>query len=203
MRKVHVLTFVTLDGVMQAPGGALEDTSGGFAHGGWLPPYFDEALGAEMGAEMGQPFDLLLGRRTYDIFASHWPKVTDESGAGINQATKYVATHRPLATDWNGTGVRLGADVPAAIRALKAGSGRDLQVHGSGDLIQTLLAHDLVDELWLKIFPVTLSTGRRLFAEGTRPGALALIASTITPAGVIVAKYRRDGALRHGEVPSP
>jgi dihydrofolate reductase len=150
MRKINVLTFVTMDGVMQAPGGPEEDTSGGFRHGGWLVGYFDEFLGQEMAKQMGQEFDLLLGRRTYDIFASHWPNVTDPSAAPINKATKYVATNRPFSTDWNKTSVRLEGDVAEAVRKLKSGSGREIQVHGSGTLIQTLLKNDLVDELWLK-----------------------------------------------------
>src|SRR5437667_4303869 len=137
MRKIYVLTFVTMDGVMQGPGAPEEDTSGGFRHGGWTVGYFDDAVGQEMGKEMGHQFDLLLGRRTYDIFASHWPRVT-EPGAdmGINKATKYVATNRPLATSWNGTAVRLEGNVADAIRKLKAESGPELQVHGSGTLIQ-------------------------------------------------------------------
>ena len=203
MRAIHVLTFVTLDGVMQAPGGRDEDTRGDFRFGGWLPPFFDDALGAEMGAQMALGSDLLLGRRTFDIFASHWPQVTGEEGAPINQARKFVATHRPLSTSWDGTAERLDGDTVAAIRALKATEGPDLQVHGSGDLIQTLLAHDLVDELWLKIFPVTVGTGLRLFAEGTRPASFAMVQSQVTPAGVVLARYRRDGSLQVGEVPAP
>ncbi len=202
MRKIYVLTFVTIDGVMQAPGGPDEDTSGDFRHGGWLPPYFDEALGQEMQIQMREKFDLLLGRRTYDIFASYWPHVTDGSGDGINSATKYVATHRPLGTTWTNT-VRIEGDVVQAIRTLKDGSGPQIQVHGSGGLIQTVLAHDLADELWLKIFPVTLGTGKRLFAEGTRPAAFELLESRPTARGVILARYARAGAVRIGAVPPP
>jgi dihydrofolate reductase len=198
MRKINVLTFLTLDGVMQAPGGPQEDSSGGFRHGGWSFGYFDEAVGQEMGRQMGQAFDLLLGRRTYDIFASHWPKVTDDFAAPINNATKYVATHRPLSTDWSKTAVRLEGDVVEAIRELKRGEGRELQVHGSGNLIQLLLANDLVDELWLKIFPVTLGSGRRLFAEGTNPRGWAVVESAVSPSGVILARYRPDGAVKSG-----
>jgi dihydrofolate reductase len=199
MRKINVLTFVSMDGVMQGPGGPEEDTREGFSRGGWTVGYFDEAVGQEMGQEMGHPFDLLLGRRTYDIFASHWPHVT-EPGAdlGINKATKYVATNRPLSTDWNGTAVRLEGDVAEAVRKLKAGAGPELQVHGSGALIQTLLARDLVDELWLKIFPVTLGSGRRLFAEGTCPAGFALVGTSASPSGVIIAKYRRAGDIKSG-----
>jgi dihydrofolate reductase len=196
MRKINVLTFMTLDGVMQAPGGPEEDTSGGFRHGGWSFGYFDEALGKEMGKQMGEKFDLLLGRRTYDIFASHWPKQTDAFAAPINNATKYVATNRPLTKDWNT--VRLEGDVADAIRKLKAGSGPQLQVHGSGSLIQTLLKNDLCDELWLKTFPVTLGTGRRLFADGTTLAGFELVESSASPSGVILAKYRRGGAVKFG-----
>ena len=151
MRNICVLTFVSMDGVMQGPGAPEEDTSGGFRHGGWTVGYFDAFVGEEMNKEMGHPFDLLLGRRTYDIFASHWPKVT-EPGAdlGINKASKYVATNQPLSTNWNGTATRLEGDIVEAVRKLKAGSGPELQVHGSSTLIQTLLENDLVDELWLK-----------------------------------------------------
>jgi len=136
MRQINVLTFLSLDGVMQGPGAPEEDRSGGFSRGGWSVGYFDDAVGQEMGKEMGRPFDLLLGRRTYDIFASHWPRVT-EPGAdmGINKARKYVATNRPLSTSWEGTAVRLDGDVADAVRKLKAGSGPELQVHGSGTLM--------------------------------------------------------------------
>ena len=196
MRKIYVLTFVTLDGVMQAPGGPEEDTSNGFRHGGWLAPYFDDAGGAEMGRQMGHDFDMLLGRHTYDIFASYWPQHTGPVGDPINQAKKYVATHRPLDTDWSGTAARLEGDVAQAIRKLKQGSGPELQVHGSRVLIQTLLEHDLVDELWLKIFPVTLGYGVKLFEGGTRPAAFQTIESFTTPSGVIFARYRRAGDVK-------
>jgi dihydrofolate reductase len=199
MRNIHVLTFMSMDGVMQGPGGPEEDTSGGFRHGGWSVGYFDDVVGQEMTKEMGRPFDLLLGRRTYDIFASHWPKVTDPGAdLGINKARKYVATARALSTNWNETATRLEGDVADAIRRLKAGSGPELQVHGSGALIQTLLEHDLVDELWLKIFPVTIGSGRKLFAGGTRPAGFALVESIVSPAGVIIAKYRRAGDIKSG-----
>lgn len=204
MRQINVLTFLSLDGVMQGPGAPEEDRSGGFSRGGWSVGYFDDAVGQEMGKEMGRPFDLLLGRRTYDIFASHWPRVT-EPGAdmGINKSKKFVATNRPLTTGWNGTAVRLEGDVAEAVRKLKAGSGPELQVHGSGTLIQTLLAADLVDELWLKIFPVTIGSGRRLFAEGTRYAGFALVETSASPSGVIVAKYRRAGDVKAGSFALP
>jgi dihydrofolate reductase len=204
MRNICVLTFLSMDGVMQGPGGPEEDTSGGFQHGGWTVGYFDDFLGREMAEEMGHEFDLLLGRRTYDIFASHWPHVT-EPGAdlGINKATKYVATHGPLSTNWNNTAVRLQGDVAEAIRKLKGESGPELQVHGSGTLIQTLLKSDLVDQLWLKIFPVTIGTGRKLFAEGTRLAGFALVESVTSPSGVIVAKYKRAGDVKSGSFARP
>jgi len=196
MRKINVLTFVTMDGVMQGPGGPEEDTSNGFNRGGWSVGYFDEAVGKEMGKQMGEKFDLLLGRRTYEIFKSFWPQQKDPTGDAINGATKYVATNRPVGTDWNT--VRLEGDVADAIRKLKAGSGPQLQVHGSATLIQTLLKADLVDELWLKIFPVTVGTGRRLFAEGTAYAGFELIESSASPSGVILAKYRRAGDVKSG-----
>jgi len=196
MRKINVLTFMTMDGVMQGPGGPEEDTSNGFNRGGWSVGYFDEAVGQEMGKQMGQKFDLLLGRRTYEIFKSFWPQQKDPTGDAINGATKYVATNRPVGTDWNT--VRLEGDVADAIRKLKAGSGPQLQVHGSATLIQTLLKADLVDELWLKIFPVTVGTGRRLFAEGTAYAGFELIESSASPSGVILAKYRRAGDVKSG-----
>ena len=204
MRNVNVLTFVSMDGVMQGPGAPEEDTSGGFRHGGWTVGYFDDFLGREMGHEMGRPFSLLLGRRTYDIFASHWPQVT-EAGAdlGINRAAKYVATHRPLSTDWNKTALRLEGHAAEAVRKLKAESGPELQVHGSCTLIQTLLENDLVDELWLKIFPVTIGSGRKLFAEGTRYAGFALVESSTSPSGVIVAKYKRAGEVKSGSFARP
>lgn len=197
MRRINVLTFLTMDGIMQAPGGPDEDASGGFRHGGWSVGYFDEVVGQEMAKEMGHGFDLLLGRRTYDIFASHWPHVKDPGADLINDATKYVATNRPIPNDWKNT-VRLEDDAVGAIRKLKEGSGPELQVHGSGTLIQTLLAHDLVDELWLKIFPVTIGSGRRLFAEGTAYAGFELVETGASPSGVIIAKYRRAGEVKSG-----
>src|SRR6266516_7631363 len=189
MRKIYVLTFVSMDGVMQGPGGPEEDTSGGFHHGGWTVGYFDDFVAQEMGKEMGHKFDLLLGRRTYDIFASYWPHVNESGADLINNATKYVATHRPLTTDWKKT-VRLEGDVVEAIRKLKKESGPEIQVHGSGTLIQTLLKHDLVDEFWLKIFPVTIGMGKRLFDKGTIPSSYTLVESKSSPCGVIIATFK-------------
>jgi dihydrofolate reductase len=196
MRKLVVLSFVSMDGVMQAPGGPEEDVSGGFKYGGWTVPYFDDFMGKVMEEQMGRPFDLLLGRRTYEIFASYWPYHKDED-MGINQATKYVASRHPMQFSWKRS-VQLQGDAAKAVADLKAQDGPDIQVHGSGNLVQTLLKHDLVDELWLKIYPVTLGPGKRLFADGTVPVAFKLIDSKVSPKGVIIANYRRDGQVETG-----
>ncbi|MGZ3666423.1 MAG: dihydrofolate reductase family protein [Ktedonobacterales bacterium] len=196
MRKLVVLSFVTLDGVMQAPGGPEEDPTGGFTHGGWTVPYFDDFLGETMAEQMGKPFDVLLGRKTYELFAAYWPHHKDE-GPGLNNATKYVASHRPMEFTWERS-VLLNGDVVNEVKELKAQDGPDLQVHGSGNLIQTLLKHDLVDELWLKIFPITLGTGKRLFAEGTTPAAFSMREAKTSPLGVIVASYERAGDVKTG-----
>ena len=196
MRKIIVLTFVTMDGVMQAPGGPSEDPSGGFTLGGWTVPYFDEFLGQVMTEQMDRPFDLLLGRKTFEIFASYWPDHPEE-GAGINQAVKYVASNTLTRHTWEKT-VFLKGDVPGEIEQLKAQAGPDLQVHGSSQLIQTLLQHDLVDELWLKIFPVTLGTGKRLFGQGAIPAAYTLVEAKSSPAGVMIATFKRAGEVKTG-----
>ncbi|MDY9926116.1 dihydrofolate reductase family protein [Methanosarcina sp.] len=196
MRKIVVLSFITLDGIIQAPGGPEEDTSGGFRYGGWTVPYFDEFLGKIMDEHMNKPSDLLLGRKTYEIFASYWPHHKDE-WPGINKATKYVASHGDMRFKWDKS-VLLQGDVVEAIKKLKAQDGPDLQVYGSGNLIQTLLKHDLVDELWLKIFPVTLGSGKRLFAEGTIPAAFKLVDSKVSTSGVIIANYERAGEVKTG-----
>jgi len=200
MRKIIVLTFISLDGVMQGPGGPDEDRSGGFKYGGWTFPYFDESSGKLMGEQMGHPFDLLLGKKTYDIFASYWPKQdpTQNPVAGpFNKATKYVVSDAPLDIAWENS-VLIQNNVVDEIKRLKASDGPELQVHGSGNMIQTLLKHDLVDELWLKFFPVTLGSGKRLFVDGTIPAAWELTSSTITPTGVIFANYKRAGEVKTG-----
>lgn len=181
---------------MQGPGGPTEDTSGGFQYGGWTVPYFDEFLGQVMAEQMAKPFDLLLGRKTFEIFASYWPQHEVE-WPGINQATKYVASNTLSAHEWSNS-VFLNGDVPGEIEKLKGEQGPDLQVHGSGELIQTLLKHDLVDEFWLKIFPVTLGTGKRLFGQGTIPAAYTLVDSKTSPGGVIVATLKRAGEVKTG-----
>ena len=196
MRKIIVLTFVTLDGVMQAPGGPHEDTSGSFKYGGWVVPHFDERSGAIMHEQMTGPLDLLLGRTTYEIFASYWP--THESEwPGINSATKYVVSDTRTDPLWDNT-VFIKDNVVEEIRGLKQQDGLDLHVYGSSQLLQTLLKHDLVDKLWLKIFPLTLGTGKRLFREGTIPAAFQLTHAEPTPSGVIVASYERAGDVKTG-----
>jgi dihydrofolate reductase len=202
MRKLIVLSFITLDGVMQAPGGPEEDPSGNFKFGGWSFGYFDDAAGRVMAEQLGHPFDLLLGRRTYDIFASYFPQADDETARAINKAKKYVVTNGPVSQDWEGT-IRISGVVVDQIKKMKAGSGPEVQVHGSGNLIQTLLKHDLVDELWLKTFPVVLGTGKRLFADGAVPTSWRLLKSQVTPSGVVVASYARDGEVKTGSFASP
>jgi dihydrofolate reductase len=195
MRKIIVLSFITLDGVMQAPGGPDEDTSSGFEYGGWTAPYFDEASGKAMEKQM-QPADLLLGRKTFDIFAGYWPEHAD-NWAGINDVTKYVMSNTIETSEWQNSVVLKSL---ADIEALKNSEGSDLQVHGSGELIQLLLKNDLVDELWLKIFPLTLGEGKRLFGSGTIPAAFTLTESAVTPSGVIFANYTRAGEVKTGTV---
>jgi dihydrofolate reductase len=198
MRKIVVLSFISLDGVMQAPGGPEEDTSGDFKYGGWTAPFFDEFSGKIMNEQMSMPFDLLLGRKTYDIFANYWPKQTGEVPAGVfNKATKYVVSGSSPELTWENSELIEG-DVAAKLKELKNGDGPMLQVHGSGNMIQTLLKEDLVDELWLKIFPVTLGNGKRLFAEGTMPAAFELTDSKTSPSGVILASYKRSGEVKTG-----
>lgn len=198
MRRIIVLSFISLDGVMQAPGGPDEDTSGGFKYGGWTAPYFyeaDEAAGEFMQKQM-QPADLLLGRKTFEIFASYWPAHAD-FWPGINDVTKYAMSNTIDRSDWNNSVFLKTVD---DIKKLKDSEGSDIQVHGSGNLVQTLLKHDLVDELWLKIFPITLGTGKLLFGEGTIPAAFTLTDSLVTPNGVIFANYKRAGAVRTGTI---
>jgi dihydrofolate reductase len=200
MRKLVVLSFITLDGVMQAPGGPEEDPTGGFQYGGWVAGYFDDFLGQIMDRQMNKPFDLLLGRKTYEIFAAHWPFVksdNDPIAAGINNAKKYVASKTLNRTDWANSEILRG-DVSRAVAGLKEQDGPEIQVHGSGNLIQTLLRNDLVDEILLKIFPITLGPGKRLFAEGTIPAGFKLLESAGSPSGVIVASYARAGEVKTG-----
>src|SRR6266545_6996516 len=197
MRKLIVLEYITLDGVIQAAGGSQEDTLEGFKYGGWQGPYFDEFLGKVMEEQMKQPFSLLLGRKTYDIFAGVWPH-HETAWPGVNAATKYVASHdASLKLDWSNS-VLLTGNVAEEVKKLKTQSGPELQLYGSSNLIQTLLKHDLVDELWLKIFPITLGGGKRLFAEGAMPVGFKLLESMVSPSGVIVASYVRSGDVKTG-----
>ncbi len=197
MRKIILLSFLTLDGVMQAPGGPDEDTSGDFAYGGWITPFFDDAAGKAMEKQM-RPADLLLGRRTFDIFAAYWPS-RDSEWPGINEVTKYAVSTTLDRSDWQNTEILRNVD---DIKALRNSNGADIQVHGSGELAQTLLMHDLVDELWLKFFPLTLGTGKRLFGDGTIPATFTLQSSIVTPSGVVFANYERAGGVETGTVGS-
>lgn len=195
MRKIIVIEFITLDGVMQAPGGSKEDTAEGFKYGGWLGPYFDEFSGKVMEKQM-KSADLLLGRITFEIFAGYWPE-HEKGWPGINDVTKFVLSKTRNKSDWkNSVFLKSLAD----IKKLKNSKGSDIQVWGSSKLIQTLLQHDLVDELWLKIFPITLGSGKRLFAEGTIPAAFKLTNSKVSPSGIIIANYRRAGKVKTGTV---
>ena len=195
MRKIIVLSFITLDGVMQSPGGPEEDTSEGFKYGGWTVPYFDDVAGKVMEKQM-KPADLLLGRKTFKIFASYWPEHAD-IWAGINDVTKYVLSNTMDTSDWRNSVFLKDVE---GIKKLKSSKGSDIQVHGSGQLIQLLLKNDLVDELWLKTFPVTLGGGKKLFGDGTNPAAFTLTESLATPTGVIVANYKRAGKVETGTV---
>jgi dihydrofolate reductase len=193
MRKLIVSTFLTLDGVMQAPGGPGEDDDLGFAHGGWSVTYWDERMGEVMDAAMSVPFDLVLGRRTYDIFAAHWPHASEEDGAKpLNEATKYVASRGRPHLEWDRS-VLIEGDVAQGIAALKQEDGPELQVHGSGNLVQTLLRHDLVDEFRLWVFPLVLGSGKRLFADGTVPAGLRLVDSVVSTTGVVMGTYEPAG----------
>jgi dihydrofolate reductase len=196
MRKIINITMVTLDGVMQAPGGPKEDTSGGFKYGGWAVPYFDDFASKVLSEQMKPPFELLLGRKTYEIFASYWPHHSEE-WPGINEAKKYVASHEDKKFDWQNSFLLKG-DVVEAVKKLKTQDGPALQVWCSGNLVQTLMKYDLVDEFWLKIFPITLGKGKRLFTEGTVPTAFALLDAKISPKGVILASYSHAGKVRTG-----
>jgi dihydrofolate reductase len=198
MRKLIVSTFLTLDGVMQAPGGPGEDDSDGFAHGGWSVNYWDERMGEVMGEAMSTGFDLVLGRKTYDIFAAHWPHASEEDGAKpLNDATKYVASRSRPELGWSNS-VLIEGDVAQGVAALKQEDGPELQVHGSGDLIQTLLRHDLVDEYRLLIFPLVIGSGKRLFSEGTVPAGLKLLDSTVSTTGVVIGTYEPAGEIVAG-----
>ncbi len=193
MRKVVVLEHISLDGVIQAPGGPDEDTSGGFAHGGWIGPYSDEILGTLLRRQMNLPFDLLLGRITFDIWAPYWPHHAD-AWSGVNTATKYVASNTITSSEWQPS-VFLNGDVAEKVAKIKQQQGPDLHVWGSGNLIQTLIKHDLVDVFWLMMYPITLGSGKRLFADGTIPAAFKVTESKVTSNGIIIVNYERAGAI--------
>jgi dihydrofolate reductase len=182
---------------MQAPGGSKEDTAEGFKYGGWMGPYFDKVGGQEMDKQMKKTYALLLGRITYDIFAGYWPQNTEKGWPQVNKITKYVVSKTLKNPTWENTVVI--QDIKE-LKELKNSNGPDLQVYGSGNLAQTLMEHDLVDEFWLKIFPITLGTGKRLFEKGTIPAALKLFKSQVTPSGVIIAYYKRDGEVKTQDI---
>ncbi len=198
MRELLVTTFLTLDGVMQAPGGPGEDDSGGFAQAGWSVNHWDEQMGQVMGEAMSAPFDLVLGRTTYDIFAAYWPNASDEDGAKpLNDATKYVASRGHPTLEWSGS-VLIEGDAADGVAALKEEDGPQLQVHGSGNLIQTLMRHNLVDRYRLWVFPLVIGSGKRLFSEGTVPAGLKLVDSTVSTTGVVIGTYEPAGRIVTG-----
>ena len=202
MTTIVIDTFLTLDGVLQAPGGPTEDPESGFTHGGWQVPLFDEAVGEFVTEGMAKTEGLLLGRRTYEIFAAYWPRVGKDHPDGdigntINRVPKYVASRTLTAVEWQNSTL-LGDDVPGAVAKLREQPGGEIHVIGSGNLAQTLIRHDLVDEYRLIVFPVLLGTGKRLFAEGTVPAALNLVESRTTPSGVVICVYRRAGEVTYG-----
>jgi dihydrofolate reductase len=198
MRKVIVLEFITLDGVIQAGGGPDEDTSGGFKYGGWQTPYSDDVLGTVMKKQMGMPFDLLLGRKTFEIWEPYWPKHAD-IWPGASTATKYVASNTITSSEWQPS-VFLGGDIAEKVSQLKQQEGPDLHVYGSANLVQTLMKHDLVDEFWLKIYPLTLGSGKRLFVDGTIPAAFKVTESQVSSTGIILVNYKRAGAVTTNSV---
>lgn len=195
MRKITVLSFITLDGVMQAPGGPEEDTSGGFNYGGWTAPYQDEVSGQLMQKQM-EPADLLLGRKTFEIFAGYWPEHADY-WPGVNEVTKYVISNTMNKSDWKNSVFLTSV---ADIENLKNSDGPDLKIWGSSELVQLLLKHDLVDEFWLNIHPVLLGKGKKLFSNDAIPGAFTLVESVVSPSGVIMANYKRAGDVKTGTV---
>jgi len=193
MRKIIVLEHITLDGVIQAPGGPDEDPSGGFAYGGWIASYSDETLGTLLRRQMNLPFDLLLGRTTFEIWEPYWPQHPD-IWPNVNAATKYVASHTRSASAWQPS-MFLNGEIAEQVDQIKQQPGPDLHVWGSGNLLQTLIQHDLVDAFWLMIYPLTLGRGKRLFAEGTLPMTFKVTESQVTPQGIIVVNYERASVL--------
>ena len=198
MRRLIVQTFLTLDGVMQAPGGPGEDDEGGFKQGGWSVTYWDDQMGEVMGEATSKPFAMVLGRKTYDIMAAYWPTAPEDTGAKVfNDATKYVASRSPRKLDWNNSALIEG-DAAEGLATLKSEDGPELQVHGSGNLIQTLLRNNLVDEYRLWIFPVVIGSGNRLFADGTIPSGLKLVDSAVSTTGVVIGRYEPAGEIPIG-----
>ena len=198
MRKLIVSTFLTLDGVMQAPGGPGEDDEGGFAYGGWSVNYWDDRMGEVMEQATSRPFAMVLGRKTYDIMAAYWPNAPEEEGGRVfNEATKYVASRGRPTLDWSNS-VLIEPDAAAGMAALKTEDGPELQVHGSSNLIQTLLRHNLVDEYRLWVFPVVIGSGKRLFADGAIPAGLRLVDSTVSTTGVVIGTYEPAGEIVTG-----
>ena len=197
MRKLIVNTFISLDGVMQAPGGPEEDPSGGFEHGGWSFGYWDEQMGEAMGEFMGKPFDLVLGRKTYEIFAAHWPHSQEDGAAELNGATKHVASTTLSQLDWQNSHLIEG-DVVAGLRALKEQDGPELQVHGSATLLQTLIGAGVVDEFRVWVFPLVLGKGKRLFGDGAVPEGLELVDAKVSSTGVIMTTYRTGAEIKSG-----
>ena len=196
MRKIVVLEHISLDGVIQAPGGPDEDTSGGFAYGGWISPHSDAVLGTALRKQMNSPFDLLLGRTTFEIWEPYWPQHAD-AWPTVNTATKYVASNTRTSSGWQPS-VFLNGNVAEKVAEIKQQQGPDLNVWGSGNLMQTLIKHDLVDGFWLMIYPITLGSGKRLFADGTVPAVFKVTESQVTPNGVIIVNYERAGAVTTG-----
>lgn len=196
MRKVTVLEHISLDGVIQAPGGPDEDTSDGFAYGGWISQYSDPVLGKLLRRQMNMPFDLLVGRKTFEIWAPYWPHHAD-IWPGVNAATKYVASNTLTSHPWQPS-VFLNGDIAEKVAKIKQQPGPDLHVWGSSNLLQTLIRHDLVDNFWLMIYPISLGSGKRLFAGGTLPAAFKITESAVTAIGVIVVNYERAGAVTTG-----
>jgi dihydrofolate reductase len=196
MRKIIVLEHISLDGVIQGPGGPEEDTSGGFAYGGWAGHYADEIGGTALRKKMNMPFDLLLGRKTFDIWEPYWPKHAD-AWPNVNTATKYIVSNTRTSSEWQPS-VFLSGDVTDKVAKIKQQPGPDLNVWGSGDLLQTLIKHDLVDTFWLMIYPITLGSGKRLFADGTIPAAFKVTESIVSSTGVIFMTYERAGAITTG-----
>jgi len=196
MRKIIALEHISLDGVIQAPGGPDEDTSDGFTHGGWIAGYSNESLGTALRKQMNSEFDLLVGRTTFEIWEPYWPQHA-EVWPNVNTATKYIASQTRTSSAWQPS-VFLNRDIAEEVAKIKQQTGPDLHVWGSGNLLQTLIKHDLVDVFWLMIYPITLGSGKRLFAEGTIPAAFKVTESTITPNGVIIVNYERTGAITAG-----